>query len=197
MVNALQSLDERDFYVGRGKKGPLLCTRVNGLVISLFYSNDCVHCKQLVPEFKRLSRAIHGAKFAMINLKTNMNVARMASNTIAPIKFVPLIMVHIRNKPYVQYAGERTFDALKEFVIKVADSIKRKRVGRFVKNLRDQPVNQGRAIPLYTVGRPVQGDCEDGVCYLDFSTAYIDGQGQTNTQDVKRHHTYNAAYGQG
>jgi hypothetical protein len=101
-MSGLLFLSSDDFLIGKGTKGDILCNSIPGFSLILFYSTQCSHCQTLIPIFKKLPGTINGCQFGMINISTNKECIRMASNTIAPIIYVPYIVLYVQGKPYTQ-----------------------------------------------------------------------------------------------
>jgi len=195
-MNSLVSLTQQDFGIRLGTRGPILCTNVDGLFFVLFYDHQCQFCQHLFPVFNQLSETIRGCRFGAVNVRAagNREIPRMSLQTIAPIRYVPFIIVYWNGKPYMQYDGERSYPALKEFAIKVGMTVAQRRFKKFVGNVAQQPHNAGKPIPAYTVGKPICGDGDD-VCYLEFTDAYS-GQATQQHRDSNRHHkNSHQAYG--
>lgn len=185
-MNTLVSLTQQDFSVRLGTRGPILCTNVDGLFFVLFYTHTCGFCQTLFPVFNQLSQTIRGCRFGAVNVGQNIDIPRMSLQTIAPIRYVPFIIVYWNGKPYMQYDGERSYPALRNFAIQVGQTVAKRRFKKFVGNIAQQPHNIGKPIPAYTVGKPLCG--EDGVCYLTELDAYTPGNGHNQTNN--RHMRY-------
>jgi hypothetical protein len=100
----------------------------------------------------------------MVNVSNNKEIIRMSQKTIAPLKFVPYILLHINGKPFMRYDGPHDEEQIRRFILEVA------------KQLEDKPhfantVASGKKeLPGYSIGQPVCG--EDNVCYLEYEEAY-------------------------
>ncbi len=173
MNSSLLFLSEQDFSIQQGKKGYLLCNNLPGISLVLFFSNKCQHCNEVFPVFKVLSQQIHGCKFVLINVSNNQNVARMSQKTIAPITHVPFIVLHVNGRPLMKYNGEKSVQAIGDFVSQVLSQIQDKR--NFSSTTK---IDYGEAsIPQYAAGIPFNLVCDEEQCYLTFSEAYKDRQG--------------------
>lgn len=171
-MSGLLFLTSADFSIQKGSKGNIMCHQIPGFSLILFYSTHCTHCQTLIPVFKRLPGTIGGCQFGMINVSTNKECIAMARNTIAPIKYVPYIVLYVNGKPFMVYKGPYDSGEISRFVIEVANSLRKKR--QFSSSKQEDKKQQGakRGIPDFTVGLPVYGDGNDDVCYLDFTEAY-------------------------
>ncbi len=165
------SLDESDFNVKEGPKGSTLNTGISGSSLVLFYSTKCQHCQQLIPIFKKLPAAVGGCTFAMVNVSQNKGIINKSQATKIPIKYVPLILLHIDGKPFMRYDGPHKFQELKRFVIEIAQKVS--------KNIKQQSNIQGGnakksgpVIPGYTIGLPKNSGPRDAVGYNNFDLAY-------------------------
>jgi thiol-disulfide isomerase/thioredoxin len=166
MSNGLLFLTSDDFVLTKGTKGTILCTSIPGFSLLLFYSTQCPHCQKLIPIFKKLPGSIGGCQFGMINVSTNKNCIRMSKDTIAPITYVPYIILYVNGRPFMRFNGNYTEADLKKFVIDVANKIETKQ-----KFSNDQVKEDPRGrIPAYTIGHPKCDDDEE--CYFPYNEAY-------------------------
>ena len=164
-MSGLLFLSSEDFTVAKGSKGDILCNSIPGLSLILFYSTVCEHCQTLIPIFKRLPGSIGGCQFGMINVSSNKQCVMMSKDTIAPIKYVPYIVLYVQGKPFMKYSGPHQDSEIKRFVLEVAKKLQSKQ--KFSsENVKDSK----KTIPEYTTGHPICG--EGDVCYLEFDGAY-------------------------
>jgi thiol-disulfide isomerase/thioredoxin len=176
-----------DFYIARGASGPILCTKINGFSLVLFYSTQCVYCKKLIPIFRKLPSLIGGCNFAMVNVAQARQVLQQSKNTIAPIDYVPYILFYVNNKPYIRYSGPSEMKEIKEFVIEVANNVQNKQT--FSPEKVREPE---REIPDYTIGQPLCGDGER--CYLEFDDAYQAEPPGTASPSARKHISVKSHY---
>lgn len=172
-MSGLLFLTSEDFNINKGTKGDILCHSIPGFSLILFYSTQCVHCKTLIPIFKKLPGTIGGCQFGMINVSTNKQCVNMSKDTIAPITYVPYILLYINGRPTLKYAGPHDQNEISRFIIEVSQKIQNKQ--KFSENVTEDP--RGKTIPAYCIGKPLYGD--ENVCYLEFDEAY--GKEKTNT----------------
>jgi thiol-disulfide isomerase/thioredoxin len=166
-MSGLLFLSSEDFTVQRGTKGNILCNTIPGFSLILFYSTQCPHCQQLIPIFKKLPGTIGGCQFGMINISTNKQCVRMSKETIAPISYVPYVVLYVSSKPFMQYKGPYDINEIKRFVLEVAQKINNKQ--KFsAESAKEDLIKKG--IPEFTIGHPLYG--EDNVTYLHFDEAY-------------------------
>ena len=164
-MSGLLFLCSDDFSITTGSKGNILCHSIPGFSLILFYSTQCTHCKKIIPIFKKLPGTIGGCQFCIVNVSSNKNCVRMSKETIAPINYVPYIVLYIQGKPFMRYNGPHDDQEIRRFVIEVANKVQNKQT--FSKeNVKDNK----KGIPEFTTGHPLCG--KDDVCYLDFDTAY-------------------------
>jgi hypothetical protein len=167
MSAGLLFLDNDDFTIQKGTRGDILCHSIPGFSLILFYSTQCPHCKTLIPIFKKLPGSIGGCQFGMLNVSNNKQVIALSKNTIAPITYVPYIILYHNSRPYMHYRGPLELNEIKRFVIEVAQKMQTKQT--FAKeNVKHEPTTKG--IPEYTIGHPLYGD--DNRTYLEFEEAY-------------------------
>lgn len=168
-MSGLLFLTSEDFVINKGDKGDLLCTNIQGFSLILFYSTQCVHCQSLIPIFKKLPGTIGGCQFGMINVSTHKNVVKMSRDTIAPINYVPYIVLYIQGKPFMKYNGPHDGNEIKRFVIEVANKVQSKQ--KFSNETVKEPEKGAPGIPAYCIAKPLFGDRDD-VCYLPMDEAY-------------------------
>jgi len=181
-MSGLLFLNSEDFTISKGTKGNILCNTIPGFSLVLFYSNQCPHCAQLLPIFKRLPGTIGGCQFGMLNVSNNKMCVKMSKKTIVPIQYVPLIILYVNGRPFMKYSGAHEENDIKRFILEVAKKINNKQKFSEDSNVKENP----RGIPDYSIGLPLFG--EDNVTYLEFEEAY------TNTQKQERRK--NPLYGQ-
>jgi thiol-disulfide isomerase/thioredoxin len=165
-MSGLLFLTSEDFTLQKGQKGDILCHNISGFSLILFYSPHCGYCKTLIPIFKKLPGSIGGCQFGMINVSANKSCIELSQNSVAPIKYVPYVVLYVNGKPFMVYKGPGVEEEIKKFVIEVANNIQQKQ--QFSKEKVKEDNNTG--IPAYTVGKPLLGN--NNVCYLEFINAY-------------------------
>lgn len=179
-MNGLLFLSSEDFIPVDTDQGKLLCTSslTNGMLLVLFYSTQCEHCKKAIPVFKELPRLIQGCSFGMINVSTNAKVVHMSKTTIAPIQYVPLIVLYINGSPSYKYKGIITITEIQKFIIEMSSKLQTRQ--QFVKQSDELTTKSVKEIPAYCEGMPY---CDEDVCYLEFDDAY---QGKQQQQQQMR-----------
>jgi hypothetical protein len=172
-MSGLLFLTSEDFTISKGTKGNILCHSIPGFSLILFYSTQCEHCQLLIPIFKKLPGTIGGCQFGMVNVGANKAVVRMSKETIAPITYVPYIVLYINSKPFMSYRGPHDAGEIRRFVFEIAQKVNSKQKFSDEAAIKEDPRG---GIPAYTIGHPL---CGDDVCYLEFDEAYSkDGTGQ-------------------
>ena len=168
-MSGLLFLTSKDFSIGKSSDGQVLCVHIQGFSLMLFYSEKCKYCKTLIPIFKKLPVTVGGCQFGMINVNANKSCIEMSKDTIAPIQYVPYIVMYSDGKPCMTYKGPQDAAIISRFVVEVAKGIRSRQQtitasgGASIKNDKNK-------VPAYTIGHPLCG--EDGVCYLEFNDAY-------------------------
>ena len=168
-MSGLHFLSSQDFSIQKGQSGNILCTSIPGFSLILFYSTHCKFCKDLIPIFKRLPGSISGCQFGMTNVSHNKDVVRASKNTVAPLKYVPYMILYIDGKPFMIYKGPHDGNEIRRFIIDVANNIQKKQ--EFSKSATIK--KSSKNIPEYCTGVPICGDGDD-VCYLNETEAYTD-----------------------
>lgn len=153
-------LSTEDFEIRQGQKGQILCNKLEGLSLILFYSTDCQYCKPLLPKFRSLPNMISGCKFGIINLSKNTKLIHMSKQTIDPINYVPYIVLYVNGRPYLRYEGPHEERDIQKFIIDVGSSIQTKK--QFHENISE-----------FSVGKPLKGGPDrNRRCYLQFGDCY-------------------------
>ena len=184
-MSNLLFLTADDFELRKGTKGNIVCHDIPGYSLVLFYSTQCKYCKELIPIFKQLPGSISGCQFGMINVSKNKDIVHMSRNSIAPIDYVPYVILFINGKPSMRYDGPADVQTIQKFVIDVSNRFKGQNFNRQQQNTNQNNQNnqnnqqakirhQEKRIPEYCIGKPLCGD--DKRCYLEFDTAYVKGK---------------------
>jgi thioredoxin-like negative regulator of GroEL len=178
-MNGLLFLSKNDFYISETPMGALLNSTIrHGFFLILFYSTQCQYCKAITPIFQQLPSAIHGVQFGMINVSANTETVHMSRKTIAPIEYVPYIVLYVNGEPAYKYNGPVTIKDIQQFIVTMS-----KQFGdvkqRFVQPSTnpsaaggrplEQPMTHRRTIPAYTIGIPF---LENERTYLEYDEAY-------------------------
>jgi len=203
-MSGILFLGNDDFQIRQGDQGMLLTLTYDskGLTLVLFYSKECPYCDSLINKFKQLPNYVNGCQFAMVNVNRNMSVVERSKNTVAPITYVPDVILYVNGMPYIRYDGAHDIQHIKDFIVSIYQKIQKT---AFIENgspstgngmvsqqqqqqaqvphvqvpLSNSPgipkgSHSGEPIPEYTIGRPLCGDGKkDGVCYLNFHKAYV------------------------
>lgn len=169
-MNGLLFLGSEDFQLQTGTKGKVMCHGIPGFSLILFYSPKCEHCQTLLPIFKNLPGSLGGCQFGVVNVHVNKECIQLSRESMAPIEYVPYVMLYIDGMPFMIYKGPRAAESIKHFILDVANNVQKKQ--KFMmKDRAPAPKTETEvAIPAYTIGRPVCGDGK--VCYLEFGNAY-------------------------
>lgn len=167
-MSALLFLCSDDFNIQQGSNGNILCTSIPELSLVLFYSTACKHCHTLLPIFKTLPGTIEGCQFGMINVSNNRKCVELSKDTIAPVTYVPYIILYVHGKPFMKYNGPHDASEMRRFIIEVANKINSKQ--EFSQKTSQHIKINKKKIPEYTIGMP---KCDEDICYLEFDEAYI------------------------
>ena len=168
-MSGLLFLSTDDFYIAKGTNGNIMCTSIPGFSMLLFYSTQCEHCAKFLPIFKRINGTIGGCQFGIVNLGANKRLISMSKETIAPITFVPYIILYVNSKPFLIYRGPPDVNEIRRFIIEVSTKIQNKQKFSDEKDNKIQEQVRGK-IPQYTIGIPLFGEDED--FYKEFTEAY-------------------------
>jgi thioredoxin-like negative regulator of GroEL len=152
-------LSAADFEIQQGQKGAIMCNKIEGLSLVLFYSTNCQYCKPLLTKFGNVPNGISGCKFGITNLNMNPSIVEMAKTTIDPIKYVPYIILYVDGKPHMRYEGKHEEADIRKFVIDVGSSIQTKK--NFYSDISD-----------VSIGRALKGGPDTRRCYLSYDSCY-------------------------
>ena len=168
-MSNLLFLSASDFNIKQGTKGLLLCHEMQHVSLVLFYSPRCSYCAHLIPIFKSLPKVVSGCQFAMINVSLNKNVVDMSHQTVAPIKYVPYIVLYVNGSPYLEYKGEYNLELIRDFIIDTYKHIQNN--VSFTQKQKHPNIHvPDTGLATYSLGSPLYGD---GLrCYIEFDGAY-------------------------
>lgn len=173
-MNGLVFLKSNDFFIQKGTKGLVMCHRIPELSLILFYSPHCQYCQQILPTFKQLPGIINGCRFGVVNVSTAKECIKQSKDTIAPILYVPYIILYFNGKPYMSYKGEMNLDSIRHFIVEISQNMKRKEPTAVGGTGKGQITHSDKnKIPDYTIGVPIKGFGKEMVTYLEWDEAYI------------------------
>ena len=213
-MSGLLFAGDNDFFLSQGNNGnKMLCTKINGPVLVLFYSTQCQYCKKLIPIFKKLTGAIGQCSFAMVNIGKARQVIKDSTFTKNPIEYVPYIIFYVNNKPYMKYKGPPEESEIQKFAIQVCNNLTQRFTQQLRQNLNPQQNLQQNLqqnqhpqdhcddiLNEYTTtGTPLYGDDDDEKCYLNFDDAYPEeelkpGQKGDIRNNIKHYKKWEIAY---
>lgn len=126
-MSGILFLGNDDFHLRQGDQGLLLtlASEIKGLTLVLFYSKECPYCDNLINKFKQLPNHINGCTFAMVNINRNMSVVDRSKSTVAPITYVPDLILFVNGAPYVRYDGAHDIQLIKEFIFNIYQKIQK------------------------------------------------------------------------
>lgn len=125
-MSGILFLGNEDFCVRAGEKGNMLCmSGWKGLTLVMFYSKECKFCHNLINKFKQLPTIVNGCKFGMVCVNRNMEIVEKSKNTIAPIEYVPDVILYVDGVPYIRYDGPHEIDNIKTFIFSVYEKLQK------------------------------------------------------------------------
>jgi len=126
-MSGILFLNQNDFEIRKSTKGDMLALRYEkkGLCLVLFYSKELqkTSCDLLLNNFKTLPGIINGCSFAMVNMNMNIGLVETSKNTIAPITYVPDLILFVNGCPFVRYDGNHNVDDICRFLEDVYNKI--------------------------------------------------------------------------
>lgn len=135
------------------------------LTLVLFYTNDCPHCKPILPLFQQLAARLQGCKYALMNVGENYAGALLSRKTNTPINYVPFVLLYYNGTVLKQFKAQYTFDNLRDFLVEAAKEL------HTVAPATGALAPAQAQTPGFTTGTPYCDD-ESGVCYVSFDAAY-------------------------
>ena len=126
-MSGILFLGNDDFQIRQGDQGMLLTLTYDskGLTLVLYYSKECPYCDSLINKFKQLPNYVNGCQFAMVNVNRNMSVVERSKNTVAPITYVPDVILYVNGMPYIRYDGPHDIQHIKEFIVSIYQKIQK------------------------------------------------------------------------
>ena len=177
MSTGLFFLNDDNFNVQTDPNGKKLCVNIEGYSLVFFYSQNCTHCQQLIPIYKKLPNAVGGCTFAMVNINASSGVVAKSKATQAPIKYVPLIVLYISGKPFMRYDGPHKFEEIKRFVIEIATKMSKKPRAEGASKQNNGNIQAAQkkqiSVPAYTIGMPKNSGPRNATQYIKFDNAYM------------------------
>lgn len=173
-----------DYHVQRDGN---LCNNIPNFSFVMFTSEQCRHCKDVEPDFLRLSRSIQGCSFGIMNVdQYNQKIVTISARSNTPLEYVPYIILYRHGVPVAQYVPDESkpssnFDSMKAFIIAYTTGNGSRQFGA-QQNRTQQPEQPMKpAIPAYSIGIPGnlasdKSSCHNKVCYLGFDNAYKNGK---------------------
>lgn len=125
-MSGILFLGSDDFCVRAGEKGNMLClSGWKGLTLVMFYSKECQFCHNLINKFKQLPTIVNGCKFAMCCINRHFDIVEKSKNTIAPIEYVPDVILYVDGMPYIRYDGPHEVADIKSFIFNVYERLQK------------------------------------------------------------------------
>jgi hypothetical protein len=111
-------LGEQDFYISQGTKGLVVCCRQNGIQFVMFHADPgvCQYCELAKPEFVQLEQFVAGVKFGLCNLSKARGLYEKSTQTITPLQKVPMFILFVNGRPFINYTGEHKLKHFAEFL---------------------------------------------------------------------------------
>ena len=118
-------LTNNDFYVDNGKKGKVMCTTQKDILFAFFHLNDneCSNCTTMIPEFVTVAKRLPQIKYALVNLSKYPDIFKKTVDTIAPIKYVPYLIIFVNNRPFLRYDGGKSSSEMYEFIKELLENM--------------------------------------------------------------------------
>lgn len=126
-MSGILFLNQNDFEIRTSTRGDMLALRYEkkGLCLVLFYSKELQKTDGdvLLNNFKTLPGIINGCSFAMVNMNMNIGLVDISKNTIAPITYVPDLVLFVNGCPFIRYDGNHNVEDICRFLEDVYNKI--------------------------------------------------------------------------
>lgn len=110
-----------------GKEDNHLVVNMSGISLVMFHSQRCNHCRNFLPEFKRLPGSIVGINFGICSVdESNRVVVQMSQQSSTPIDAVPKFILYNNGLPYVEYTGQRRGQSIIAFLQDIVSRLDQK-----------------------------------------------------------------------
>lgn len=177
----MKRLTQNDFYVDNvQKRNPdpnapqqkVLRTSQKGIIFTFFHLDDeaCDNCKLLKPEFMKLPNIIPQINYALVDLKAYPGIAKKTIGTVAPITYVPYLIVFVDGRPFLRYDGGKSSTEMAQFLRELLNNIPKDVLQRSTSESKNN-TKFNEEVPIYPAGGiPYNVVCDknSGVCYLSF-----------------------------
>lgn len=149
-----------DFFINRSNELELKST---GYTIVFFTSQPCIHCKNMMPTFLKLSESIQGCTFGIMNVDQESNrIVRMSDQTKNKLVYVPYIVLYVNGTNYAAFddtnVTNNLYEMLVDFIVKTTTAIK---------TGQHKPINN---VSMYSTGMAFSN--KKKACYLTYQSAY-------------------------
>ena len=183
MANLLY-LGDQDFYLDKNPKtnNLVVCTTQKDVIFVMFHADQgrCSYCEAAKPEFLKLAQIIQGAKFGLCNLSRFEGLVQksMSPGCLTPLNKVPLFILFVKGRPFLNYTGEKTLKHFAEFMQKALLRLQEQQVFNQQGNVQTMSAEAMERTPhglaydydyttvtnSSTIGQITCSD--EGVCYL-------------------------------
>jgi hypothetical protein len=148
-MTSIYYLNANDFV----KEGNNLALNIGGLTFVMFHSQRCGHCTKFLPEFSSLPGSIRGVNFGLCSVDAeNAVIAQMANDSSTSIKAVPKFILYSDGMPTVEYSGQRSRQAVLNFLQDVIPTLNRRQDFAAPRRTRQQQPQT----PQQPVGAPTR-----------------------------------------
>jgi len=104
-----------------------LAANIGGISFVMFHSQRCSHCINFLPEFKMLPSSIRVINFCVCSVdEANTSIVQKSRDTSTPISAVPKFILYNDGIPYVEYSGQRSRQAVTQFLQEIIGQLNQK-----------------------------------------------------------------------
>ncbi len=123
-MSGIIELTAESFKKMKGNRGFVLgLPDMQNITLIMFYSVQCPHCDNAMPELEKLSQFIISnnlpIQIAICDILKNKKIIQESAETVDPIKFVPYMPIYLNEKPYLRYNGKKTAEEMLNYLIEV------------------------------------------------------------------------------
>ena len=149
---SVHQLSTKNFHISDNRQ--TLNIDYSGNVLVFFKIQDCDGCAAFEPVFHQLAREEKQASAAILDLTYNRDIIHMSRRTSTPIHKVPHLLLYVQGRPHARFKGEKTIDALRNFINDALKVVQPSQQHTFV---QQQPQNIPQPQNIYGGAQPRGG----------------------------------------
>jgi hypothetical protein len=174
-MSGIIELTAESFKKMKGNRGFVLgLPDMQNITLIMFYSIQCPHCDNAMPELEKLSQFIISnnlpIQIAICDILKNKKIIQESAETVDPIKFVPYMPIYLNEKPYLRYNGKKTAEEMLNYLIEVLKRVDTRQ--KFFNNKIVDEEEKSESDNYSSEGIPYNIVCEGDNCYITQNEIY-------------------------